>query len=88
MIGYYITAWKVSKYGVFSGPNTGRYGPGKTPYLDTVHAVHDEKNVVVNYRYIKEHTKDINFDMAYPFICSIDELYWLFEVFQKVQSIS
>ena len=29
-----------------------------------------------------------NFDMAYPFICSIDELYWLFEVFQKVQSIS
>ena len=27
--------WKVSKYGVFSGPNTGKYGPEKTPYLDT-----------------------------------------------------
>ena len=36
----------VSKYGVFSGPyfpvfspNTGKYGPEKTPYLDTFHAV-------------------------------------------------
>ena len=33
-------------YGVFSGPyfpvfslNTGKYGPEKTPYLDTLHAV-------------------------------------------------
>ena len=34
-----ITAWKVSKYGVFSGPNTGKYGPGKTPYLDTFQTV-------------------------------------------------
>ena len=37
---------KVSKYGVFSGPyfnvfgmNTGKYGPEKSPYLDTFHAV-------------------------------------------------
>ena len=37
---------KVSKYGVFSGPyfpvlspNTGRYRPEKTPYLDTFYAV-------------------------------------------------
>ena len=48
-----ITALKVSKYGVFSGPyfpafglslsvfspNTGKYGPEKAPYLDTFHAV-------------------------------------------------
>ena len=34
------------KYGVFSGlyfpvfrPNIGKYGPEKTPYLDTFHAV-------------------------------------------------
>ena len=40
------TAWKVSKCGVFFGPyfpvfglNTGKYGPEKTPYLDTFHAV-------------------------------------------------
>ena len=50
------TAWKVSKYGVFSGPyfpafglnteylsvsspNKGKYGPEKTPCLDTFHAV-------------------------------------------------
>ena len=36
----------MSKYRVFSGPyfpvfglNTGKYGPEKTPYLDTFHAV-------------------------------------------------
>ena len=41
-----FTAWKVSQYGVSSGPyspvscpNTGKYGPEKTPYLDTFHAV-------------------------------------------------
>ena len=33
------TAWKMSKYGVISGPNTGKYGPEITPYLDTFHAV-------------------------------------------------
>ena len=43
-------AWKLSKYGVISGPyfpvfglifnpNAGKCGPGKTPYLDTFHAV-------------------------------------------------
>ena len=31
--------WRVSKYGVISGPNTGNYGPEITPYLDTFHAV-------------------------------------------------
>ena len=43
-----ITAWKVSKYGVFSGPHfpvfgldTGKYGPEKPPYMDTFHAVCD-----------------------------------------------
>ena len=41
-----FTAWNVSKYGVISGPyfpafglNTGKYGPEKTSYLDTFHAV-------------------------------------------------
>ena len=40
------TAWKLSKYGVFSGPyfpvfgqNTGKYGSEKTPYMDTSHTV-------------------------------------------------
>ena len=32
-------AWKLSKYEVFSGPNTEKYGPEKTPYLNTFHAV-------------------------------------------------
>ena len=38
---------EVSKYGVFSGPyfpvfglNKGKYGPEKTPYSHTFHAVH------------------------------------------------
>ena len=34
------TAWKVSKYKVISGPNTGKYGPEITPYLDTFRAVY------------------------------------------------
>ena len=55
-----IFAWKVSKYGVFSGPyfpvfglntkiysvfipNTGKYGPEKTPY-NTFHAVVNNLN--------------------------------------------
>ena len=42
----FITAWKMSKYGVFSGPNTGKYGPEKTPHLDTFYAV-----LVVGYDY-------------------------------------
>ena len=40
------TAWKMSKYRVFSGPyfpvfnsNTGKYGPEKTPYLNTFNLV-------------------------------------------------
>ena len=32
-------AWKVSKYGVFSGPNAGKFKPEITPYLDTFYAV-------------------------------------------------
>ena len=43
---YQTSAWKVSKYGVFPGPyfpvfspNTGKYRPEKTPYLDNFHAV-------------------------------------------------
>ena len=46
MVHILPTAWKVSKYGVFSGPyfpafglNTGKYGPEKTPYLDSFHTV-------------------------------------------------
>ena len=41
-----ITVWKVSKYGVLSGPyfpvfgpNTGKYGPEKTLHFDTFHVV-------------------------------------------------
>ena len=34
-----LTAWKVSKYGVISSPNTGKYGPEITSHLDTFHAV-------------------------------------------------
>ena len=55
------TAWKVSKYGVISGPyfpvfglntdfvfkpNTGKYGPGITPYLDTFHAVLSNQRII------------------------------------------
>ena len=41
-----FTAWKVSINGVFSGPNTGKYGPEKTTYLDTFHAVGEAETAV------------------------------------------
>ena len=34
----------MSKYEVISGPNTGKYEPEITPYLDTFHAVHVNHN--------------------------------------------
>ena len=44
---FWIFTLYVSKYGVFSGPhfpvfspNTGKYGPEKTPYLDTSRSVY------------------------------------------------
>ena len=47
------TAWKVSKYGIFSTPyfpafglNTGKYGSKKTPYFDTFHAVAASKKLL------------------------------------------
>ena len=53
IVAKHTTAWKVSKYGAFSGPyfpvlgsNTeiygkyGKYGPEKAPYLDTFHTVY------------------------------------------------
>ena len=46
-----ITAWKVSNYGVTSGPyfpvfspNTGKYRPEITQYLDTFHVVYKSKH--------------------------------------------
>ena len=43
---FFGTAGKESKYRVFSGsffpvfsPNTGKYGPGKTPYLDSSYSL-------------------------------------------------
>ena len=52
------TAWKVAKYGVFSGPyfpilglNTGNYGPEKSLYLDTFNAVKQFSGVYrINHR--------------------------------------
>ena len=37
--GVKFTVQKMSKYGVFSVTNTGKYGPEKTPYLDTFQTV-------------------------------------------------
>ena len=54
-------AWKVFKYGVISGPyfpvyglkfspNTGKYGPETTPYLDTFHAVNCSATAILVWR--------------------------------------
>ena len=50
------TAWKVSEYGVFSGPyfpvfelNTGKYRPKITRYLDTFHAMRALQESIIWY---------------------------------------
>ena len=60
----FSTAWKMSKYGVYSvphfpasglntekisqfSPNTVKYGPEKTPYLDTFHTTFILRNVTL-----------------------------------------
>ena len=54
-LGHSNTAWKVSKYWVFLvrifphsdwmlNPNVGKYGPEKTPYLDTFQPVKGHSN--------------------------------------------
>ena len=55
----YWTAWKVFKYGVFSGLyfpvfglNTVKYGPEKYPYLDTFHAAQYKKCMWVSRNYL------------------------------------
>ena len=39
LVGKYDTSWKMSKYGVISGPYFPVFGPEKTPYSDTFHTV-------------------------------------------------
>ena len=39
----------MSKFGVFFGPNTGKYWPEKTPYQDTFHAVDDFAKEIWNH---------------------------------------
>ena len=53
---FLILKLKVFKYGVFSGPyfpvfspNTGKYGPGKTPYLDLFHEVREKTIIYVHH---------------------------------------
>ena len=57
------TVWKVSKYGIFSGPcfavfglDTGKYGPEKTTYLDTFHAVKWLINITYFLPILRAHT--------------------------------
>ena len=47
--GLIYTAWKVTKYGVIFGPNTGKYGPEITSYLGAFHAVMVRNNFHSNH---------------------------------------
>ena len=44
-----LTAWQVSKYGVFSGLNVEKHGPEKTPHLDTVHVSAYVFKIILNF---------------------------------------
>ena len=38
-IEYKFTVWRDTEYLSVFSPNSGKYGPEKTPYLDTFHGV-------------------------------------------------
>ena len=85
-----LTAWKVSKYGVFSGPyfpalglkylsvvspNVGKYGPENTQYLDTFQTVTD--------RSMQETTNLMDRQLTWPhFIesCGHEVLLWYYYI--------
>ena len=63
------TAWRVPKYGVFSGPNAGKYGPEKTPYLDTFHVVWSKKTKVTIGKDLKSMIINIDFEFGKLLFC-------------------
>ena len=79
------TAWKVSKYGVISGPyfpvfvlntnlfsrNTGKYGPEITPYLDTFHAVWVTQSIQIQKRLAVAVRKTVKIRKCYNRICCL-----------------
>ena len=59
------TAWKLSKYGVFSSPNAREYGPKKSPYLDTFHIVKLITIITIKCKFkarYSVHLKKLNYD--------------------------
>ena len=62
----------MSKYGVISGPNTGKYGPEITPYLDTFHAVRNT-------------SKRSKFE---TYIYMLVIIYYIFKVLQILQALA
>ena len=65
-----VSAWKASKYGVFSGLNTEKYRPGKTPYLGTFHEVRINKKLET-YSFDGDNSR---WDSLHRFTCFIN---WL-----------
>ena len=68
----------MSKYGVISGPyfavfnpNTGKYGPEVTPYLDTFHAVTDSVKLNakfdISYRCVMKYMMILSFITFFSF---------------------
>ena len=81
LIGFLYTAWKVSKYGIFSGPyflafgvslriksECGKYGPA---YLDTFHAVVAFKTSSVTGTVAFDISKVFGQDTAYYFFTKL-----------------
>ena len=45
LVRIFLYSDKIRRFTNVLSPNTGKYGPGKTPYLDTFHAVEKLKNI-------------------------------------------
>ena len=59
-----LTAWKVSKYGVFSGPYFTVFGLGNTPHLDTFHAVYFLYELIDMFAFIEHVFTGTNYEKS------------------------
>ena len=73
-----FSAWKVSKYRVIPGPNTEKYEPEITPYLDTFHAVF----VILSRCRARHHPSFLSFQIGQVF-CSPNQVTTFCEIWRS-----
>ena len=76
----------MSKYGVFSGPNTGKYRSENTPYLDTFHAVINVKDRGGLWQ-VNETAQNVFIECEKIFLCFTSKFHFVFKYSELVQEM-